>query len=201
MIASLGSDVNLNRWSCLLGKPMVLLGRRVWGSGLSDLCSNWSWLVGWDYTHSRSPSCDPFCLAPWIESRTSGSSAQPRTIETVNVTNGYKHGRYYACGVVLEPAEALDLRRWPKGLQVWGRKLIIYGLKLLQRAPLCTALPGHLRWWKMAPIIMLTAYYTRFEFILFQIAVWPFVCVLSLSVSAVYFDNFHFWVWWAPWKL
>ena len=129
MIASLGSDVNLNRWSCLLGKPMVLLGRRVWGSGLSDLYSNWSWLAGWDYTHSRSPSCDPFCLAPWIESRTSDSSAQPRTIETVNVTNGYKHGRYYACGVVLEPPKLSIRGAGQKDCRgVWGRKLIIYGL-------------------------------------------------------------------------
>ena len=71
--------------------------------------------------------------------------------------------------VVLEPAEALDPRRWPKGLQVWGRKLIVYGLKLQQRAPLYIALPGHLRWWKMAAIIMLIAYYIRFEFILFSI--------------------------------
>ena len=169
MIASLGDDVDLNRWPCLLEKPLVLLGRRVWSRGLSDLCSSWSWLMGWDHTLLRSPSCDPFCPAPRIESRTSGTSAQPRTIETVNVTNGYKHGRYYACGVVLEPAEALDPRRWPKGLQVWGRKLIVYGLKLQQRAPLYIALPGHLRWWKMAAIIMLIAYYVRFEFILFSI--------------------------------
>ena len=136
MIASLGDDVDLNRWPCLLEKPLVLLGRRVWSRGLSDLCSSWSWLMGWDHTLLRSPSCDPFCPAPRIESRTSGTSAQPRTIETVNVTNGYKHGRYYACGVVLEPAEALDPSRWPKGLQVWGRKLIIYGLKLQQRGPI-----------------------------------------------------------------
>ena len=169
MIASLGDDVDLNRWPCLLEKPLVLLGRRVWSRGLSDLCSSWSWLMGWDHTLLRSPSCDPFCPAPRIESRTSGTSAQPRTIETVNVTNGYKHGRYYACGVVLEPAEALDPRRWPKGLQVWGRKLIVYGLKLQQRAPLYIALPGHLRWWKMAAIIMLIAYYIRFELILFSI--------------------------------
>lgn len=33
------------------------------------------------------------------ESRTSGSSAHPWTIETVNVTNGYKHGRYCACAL------------------------------------------------------------------------------------------------------
>ena len=92
MIASLGDDVDLNRWPCLLEKPLVLLGRRVWSRGLSDLCSSWSWLMGWDHTLLRSPSCDPFCPAPRIESRTSGTSAQPRTIETVNVTNGYKHG-------------------------------------------------------------------------------------------------------------
>ena len=196
MIASLGSDVNLNRWSCLLGKPMVLLGRRVWGSGLSDLCSNWSWLVGWDYTHSRSflPSAlDRIANFRLFSSASNNwNSKRYQRLQTWQILR---------VRVVLEPAEALDPRRWPKGLQVWERKLIIYGLKLQQRAPLCTALPGHLRWWKMAPIIMLTAYYTRFEFILFQSAVWPFVCVLSLSVSAVYFDNFHFWVWWAPWKL
>lgn len=78
---------------------MVLLGRRVRGHGLSDLLSNWSWLMGWDYTHSRSPSRDPFCPAPRIESPTSGSSAQPWTIEIVNVTNCYKHGRYCACAL------------------------------------------------------------------------------------------------------
>lgn len=173
MIASLGDDVDLNRWPCLLEKPLVLLGRRVWSRGLSDLCSSWSWLMGWDHTLLRSPSCDPFCPAPRIESRTSGTSAQPRTIETVNVTNGYKHGRYCACALSWNQpkllAEALDPRRWPKGLQVWGRKLIVYGLKLQQRAPLYIALPGHLRWWKMAAIIMLIAYYIRFEFILFSI--------------------------------
>ena len=173
MIASLGDDVDLNRWPCLLEKPLVLLGRRVWSRGLSDLCSSWSWLMGWDHTLLRSPSCDPFCPAPRIESRTSGTSAQPRTIETVNVTNGYKHGRYCTCALSWNQpkllAEALDPRRWPKGLQVWGRKLIVYGLKLQQRAPLYIALPGHLRWWKMAAIIMLIAYYIRFEFILFSI--------------------------------
>lgn len=159
MIASLGDDVNLNRWPCLLEKPMVLLGYRVRSHGLSDLRGNWSRLVEWDYTHSRS-----------------------------------------RVRVVTKPAEALDPRRCPKGLQVWGRKLIIYGLKLQQRAPLYIALPGPLRWWKMAPIIMLMAYYIRFEFILFQSAVWPVVRVLSLSVSAVYFDNFLLWEWWPPWK-
>ena len=169
MIASLGDDINLNRWSCLLEKPMVLLRRRVRSHGLSDLRSNWSWLMGWDDKHSRSPRCDPFCPAPRIESRSSGSSAQPRTIE-----NNFKRyqrlqtWQILRMRVVLEPAEALDPRRWPKGLQVWGRKLIIYGLKLYRRAPLYIALPDYLRWWQMAPIIMLIAYYTRFEFISFN---------------------------------
>ena len=165
--------------------------------GLSDLRSNRSWLMGWDYTHSRSPRCDPFLdrIANfWLFSSAlnNWNSKRYQRLQTWQILR---------VRVVLEPAEALDPRHWPKGLQVWGRKLIIYGLKLQRRMPLYIPLPCHLRWWKMAPIIMLIAYYIRFEFILFQSAVWPFVCVLSLSVSTVYFDNFHFWVWWAPWKL
>ena len=165
--------------------------------GLSDLRSDRSWLMGWDYTHSRSPSCDPFLdrIANfWLFSSAlnNWNSKRYQRLQTWQILR---------VRVVLEPAEALDPRHWPKGLQVWGRKLIIYGLKLHRRVPLYIALPGHLRWWKIAPNIMLIAYYTRFEFIFFQSAVWPFVRVLSLSVSVVFFDNFHVWVWWPLWKL
>ena len=165
--------------------------------GLSDLRSDRSWLMGWDYTHSRSPSCDPFLdrIANfWLFSSalSNWNSKRYQRLQTWQILR---------VRVVLEPAEALDPRHWPKGLQVWGRKLIIYGLKLHRRVPLYIALPGHLRWWKIAPNIMLIAYYTRFEFIFFQSAVWPFVRVLSLSVSVVFFDNFHVWLWWPLWKL
>lgn len=131
MIASLGDDVDLNRWPCLLEKPLVLLGRRVWSRGLSDLCSSWSWLMGWDHTLLRSflPSAtDRIANFRYFSSASNNwNSKRYQRLQTWQILR---------VRVVLEPAEALDPRRWPKGLQVWGRKLIIYGLKLQQRGPI-----------------------------------------------------------------
>jgi len=49
-------------------------------------------------------------------------SAQPQIFETITVTIGYKYGQLLCLHVILAPARALHLWRWPKGSQLWGRE-------------------------------------------------------------------------------
>jgi len=49
-------------------------------------------------------------------------SALPQKFETITVTIGYKNGQLLRLRVILAPARTLDLWRWPKGSQLWGRE-------------------------------------------------------------------------------
>jgi len=53
-------------------------------------------------------------------------SAQPQKFETIAVTIGYKKGQLLRLRVILAPARALDLWRWPKGSQLWGREWFLF---------------------------------------------------------------------------